>query len=310
MQKAIFILFLSFIVLPVFSQDIDQELRSTDLYKDGFIQKKNFESTISFEIVDEWIALKPLINGVEVKLLFDTHAGLTTLSTKFVKQISLHKKGWNSVKDGKGELKKTDIFKIDSIKIGDLVCEGTSCVTTNLPSFMVDLGFNGILGADIINRFNWQINFDTKKITITDKQVEKQTTEEEFYFYMKNNVPYVTLKLDEKSYEYALLDFGCTGSVLLPFQYHSILNEKIAQGDCTKRTKLANGLFGYGEMDTLYYVKANNFSIGEVKLPEIYAEVSKNDNLLIIGMDVFSKFNIVIDNNNYRYLLTRRREKE
>jgi Aspartyl protease len=309
MQKAILILFLCFFTFPVFSQDYP-ELRRDDLYKDGFVKSKNFETTVPFEIVEDWIALKPIINGVETTLLFDTHAGLTTLSTEFAKKVKLTKKGQIGVQDAKRELQKTDIYKINFLKIGDLECKNSSCVTTFLPSFMTLVGFEGILGADVINRFNWKINFDSKQITITDKRVEKEANAEEFYFYMNNNVPYVTLKLDEKPYENALIDFGSGGGISFPYNLGSSLNDTISIGEYPARIRLSNGLFGYGEADTCYYLPVENFSIGQVKLPRVKTEVSKKSNLLILGMGVFSQYNIVIDNNNYRYFLTRRREKE
>jgi hypothetical protein len=309
MQKAIFTLFLYFFTFPIFSQE-STELRRDNLYKDGIVKSKNFETTIPFEMVEKWIALKPVINGIEVKLLFDTHAGLTTLSSEFAQKVKLKKKGSIGVQDAKREQQKTDIFKIDYIKIGDLDLKNTSCVTTFLPSFMSLAGFEGILGADIINRFNWKINFDTKQITVTDIRVEKEVNAEEFYFYMENNVPYVTLKLNEKSYENALIDFGSGGGISFPYSLGSVLNDTISKGEYPSRVRLSNGLFGYGEADTCYYLPVENFSIGQIKLPTTVTQVSKKSNLLILGMEVFFNFNIVIDNHNYRYFLTRRREKE
>jgi Aspartyl protease len=300
---------LSFITLPVFSQDYP-EIRGEDLFKDGIIKSKNFETTIPFEIIEDWIAVKLLVNGIELKFLFDTHASLTTLSSEFAKRLSLDKKGWITVQDGKGERQKTDIFKINNLKVGDLVCEGTSCVTTHLPNFMTEIGFDGLLGADIINRFNWKINFDKKEIVITDKRIEKTDKEEEFYFYMRGNVPYVTLKVGNQEYGYTLLDFGCSGGIIFPYKLASILNEKITSGDCYGQAILSNGLFGHGKSDSLYYVSSDNISISQLKLPKIEVEIRKNDDLIIIGMDVFSQYNITLDNFNYRYLFAIREKKE
>jgi hypothetical protein len=192
------------------------------------------------------------------------------------------------------------------------VCEGTSCVTTHLPNFMTEIGFDGLLGADIINRFNWKINFDTKQIVITDKKIEKEEKAQVFCFYKKDdsNVPFTTVYLNGKPYDYALIDFGSTGGIQFPYNLGSALNDTIIKEEYPARVNLSNGLFGYGEPDTSYYLEVENFSLGFTKLPKTITQVSKKSNLLIIGMEVFSNYNIVIDNNNYRYLLTRRREKE
>lgn len=305
--------FLSLPLILFFSFQLKaQNLVSDTLYKKGVLQNKNFEVTFPFENSRDWIILTVDINGIPKRFLFDTGASISVLDSNTIGDLSLKEIGTLAISDVNRKKAVQKVCEIQNMTIGGMLIKDAPICITNFPEFLSCEGIQGILGINIINKFNWIISNESMTLTITDKRIEKNINEKEFYYYQSHNNHLVNISIDNNQFWDCCIDFGFNGTLSIhELRYDKSIKDKINSGAVQSAIKSKYGLFGKSAVDTSFYVNAYNIKIREFLEDSIVLTLENDSSsLILIGAEFFSRFNVKIDNTNQRYILCPFKKKE
>lgn len=265
----------------------------------------NNKNRVSFEI-DGLIIFKGMINGKEANIVWDNGFSYTTVDQAFYKKNNLKESaGIAQVLDANG--KKFDVNKslLKSLQFGD----------TAIPDLVVDVAdfsqlpmkIDAILGADIINQYIWDFNFDKNEFYLSKNQIEKTTTYEIPFIigakYSNNHT--VDAHINNKPLEIQI-DFGNTHEYLIvkTDSFEKIFSKK------KKLTFEGWGDIGIAGRDknttSLLLDNDYTFNLGGVYLPKKHVPFADDkDNIIYsatLGFQFFRKLgNLVIDPFSKKY---------
>lgn len=179
----------------------------------------------------------------------------------------------------------------------------TILATPFAPKQLKSNGVSGILGLDIINQYNWQIDFNTNTISILKKINDSMRAK---YYVIptikdKFSVMSITVKNEVKTDTFAI-DFG----------HNQTLSTGVNAFAKTKEYVKISQLFTINQnalTDTSYFCLTNNLVFGNIlsvtNLPISYSPKTKSN---LIGIGFLKKFGTVIMMNKNNQLLLEQKE--
>jgi hypothetical protein len=171
------------------------------------------------------------VNNVSLKLLIDNGATNTVLFKKILKPKELIKLNSKNIEDKEfviyGSKKTIDI----SVKI-DSKIKKSSIYVLQMDSLSDDikaLGFDGLLGRDVLSQFNWHFDYTSGVATPLDKNKELPIQKNNFFaidFFGTNADTIKSVKINNFLINNILIDLGCNCHVLAS---NSICKEELFQ---------------------------------------------------------------------------------
>ncbi len=126
------------------------------------------QDTIKFENLVGLIKIPIQINGKEKYFMFDTGAEITAIREDNTSTLDITHCSRKKIKDANNHVTTQSTYVVQSLKFGNSDISNLSVVTfPNSPLFNC-LGIEGIIGIDIIKRFDWLVDFDKKQIVKID----------------------------------------------------------------------------------------------------------------------------------------------
>ncbi|MBA4303857.1 MAG: hypothetical protein C0424_06500 [Sphingobacteriaceae bacterium] len=150
------------------------------------------------------------IHGKPFLFLFDTGATLSMLSKEIA--ASMKVVATAPIEDVTGKKNKKDLV-LASMNLGDMVFKDVLCVVseTNWLSEKACVKIDGIIGANLINLCNWQIDPVNGQLCLSKTPFELVPTAIQLpVFYTGSGLPILQTAVYGKSF-YALMDFGFQG---------------------------------------------------------------------------------------------------
>lgn len=265
----------------------------------------NNKNKVSFEI-DGLIIFKGMINGKEANIVWDNGFSNTTVDQTFYKKNDL--KGF----DGKAKVidangKNFDVNKslLKSLQFGDLTISDLAVDVADLSVFPMKIDV--ILGADIINKYVWDFNFDNNEFHFSKDQIVQKTIYEiPFSIGIKyNNNHTIDAFINHKPIEIQI-DFGNTHEYLT-------VNTDSFEKVFSKKKKLT--FEGWGDIGVagrdknitnLLLDNDYTFNLGGVYLPKKHIPFANDkDNIIYpatFGFQFFRKLgNLIIDPFSKKY---------
>ena len=300
----------TFCLLIILNSNLKAQFLSPEMLQNkGILWSKNFDLNIPFiEKKGGWVILKLKINGIERRFIFDTGSGINVIDPSALAGLGLTKIGFTKASDSSGKERYNDVYGSDNLKIDSLTFSDVAFLASSLPDIIACEGIDGILGNTIISKLNWVIDYDTQKIRLTDTKIEKGEGKE-VYFYLENNVHRVTLELGDNSFEHCTLDFGCAAAIMFPKNILSskVIETKLKEGLYYESVSASFGLYGKTKSDTSQNLIIPKFKLREITLDSTNVLIEKNVGHILVGVSVFSKYKIAIDNVNRRYIFYSRK---
>ncbi len=155
-----------------------------------------------------------IIHGKPFLFLFDTGASVSMLSKEIAADMKVEATA--PIEDVTGKKIKKDLV-LASMNLGDMAFKDVLCVVneTNWLSDAACVKIDGILGANLINLCNWQIDPVKGQLCLSKKPFELVPTAIQIpVFYTGSGLPILPTAVYGKSF-YALMDFGFHGFVEL-----------------------------------------------------------------------------------------------
>jgi len=180
------------------------------------------KTTVPFELVNNHIYLKVLVNGKDsAYFVLDTGAGASCIDLTFAKNIGLEAVGKFEAK-GVGGSEDAGFLEIQSLELEGLKMSKQKLVSLNISPMEIYEGreMNGILGYDFLSRFVFEIDYQNNKITFYDPKIfnyngRGETLELDLY----GNTPHIKGIIDGKYEGLFTLDTGSRKSLDLNAPY-------------------------------------------------------------------------------------------
>ena len=211
-------------------------------FQEVFAQK--FQDTIPFRD-DLGIIIIPISFNNKVKhFAFDTGAQ-RTISYKWASEELKATKKQLTVLSSSRKKSKMRFYKSGKIQLGSRKISGHKILNTSKNEIFSCYEVDGILGVDIIQEFNWKINFDKKYLIMypsnyTPDEVNKMHKLD--FMYSKSR-PYVFLKTKSTKFKF-LLDTGASGYANISKRNYNLTGlEKIPQQELYTGSYDVNGIF-------------------------------------------------------------------
>ena len=138
----------------------------------GNIIQQNYIKEIPFEFIDNQIIIQVEINGKFFPFAFDTGNDLTSIDLTLLEEVDYNSNKVNhEITDASKKTRINEYISIKKLKIGDIEFENIGAQTTDFSHFKQINACNhyvGLIGSNLMRKAKWQIDYQSKKIKITD----------------------------------------------------------------------------------------------------------------------------------------------
>ncbi len=203
--------------------------------------------SVPFELFRNHAYVKVLINGKgPFEFIFDTGAGGTGLNKRLISSLGLERLGATEAR-GVGGADSAEVFRIDSLTIGDLQI-------SNLSGFAVDFGsieaagtkkIDGVVGYDLLSRYVSRVDYESHTLTL----YRRDLTPRDYWgdrcpATIDFRVPYVDAVINDSISGRFRLDTG-SGSTI-DFNSPFVQAHKLVSGDSANYTPVTSVGIGGG----------------------------------------------------------------
>lgn len=284
------------------------EKKFARLFQDGHTQKQAFKTEIPFEYRLGLIIIKVEINNKTYDFVLDS-GGVNLLSKELAEKIG--KKGFitKNVGGHQGNSQPMDFTKVEELTIGRVkfaeTAAGIGDFKHSLELSCIKL--DGMIGANLMRLAVWEIDFKNQIITITNTKeslsLSAQTKKIPFYTDAVHK-PYCTVKINEVAEKNVNIDLGSVQGFNLSYDHYEKRQKELSKNkQAIEYGYPSSGYYGYGKVDTNYYLQVDRFSIGEIELDNQLLKFSKSVNPTI-GTAFFKNYDLVMNWADKEILLT------
>lgn len=252
----------------------------TDAFEPCTIPLERIETKVGDTLTDSSLkAIQVKINDVNGLMLLDTGANRTMLSLDFCKEHSLPGK-WVKLNPDATNLDGTHLFYVEeNLSIGPLRFRRFPffAFEANLLSeSLASAPLIGILGTDILNRFNYSINFRDNLLEIGTTPQSNEETDIRIPISIRNNKIFVNMDIQQNAFEFQL-DTGTNGAKLA--ERHLALFE----GDVNKTRQTWNDINGW-HTETVHQAELSDIRLGAVSFEKLTLSIRGEENQISADM--------------------------
>ena len=268
-----------------------------------FIPTDNEPVEIEFEVVSNLIIIKAEINGVSGKFLFDNGFSLSAVNQEFANRAHIDFNNLSNMRDANNKRAKTPESTVDSVVISNQSFIETGFYKINTSTFFPCNSIDGIIGASIINKANWIIDFEKKKIRISSLPFKEKGNKLPISF-SNNNSSFTTISILGIPYK-CKIDLGNTKSLEIDRTYAKGSYEGLLAEKRIGITSISSN--GLGKSDTIYFLSEN------VKLSHLENNLPAQTRILIkdklkyqgyIGINYLNNYEkVIINSTKKEYVL-------
>ena len=274
----------------------------------NFIPANNEPVEIDFEVLSGLIVIEAEINGVSGKFIFDNGASLSVINQDFADKAYFKFDGYSNIQDANNIASTIPNGTVDTVTIGNQIFQGTGFFQTETEVFMPCNEIDGFIGASIINKANWRINFEEKKIHISSTPFRANGKKLPISI-SDNNSSFTTISILGVSYQ-SKIDLGSNGSIKINKKYSDNSFEGLlAEKRIGTMSLSANGL---GKTDTIYHLYDKLPIINSGDTLPAHASIMIKDKLKYqgyIGLNYFYNYGELLINSTEReYILVNSKE--
>lgn len=263
----------------------------------GEIKQVEFYEEIDFDFSTGLPLIKVRIQGKEYTFLLDTGAP-NILSKEVAQKIKYQTITSNKINDSQGKSARQVSVRIDTIQIGklDFIDTGAVIIDFNKVYELSCFKFDGIIGANLMSKAIWEIDYAENKIAIAD-HIDSFDVSESAYkvpFYMSNaqRTPKVKIKTDRITFNKVTFDTGATGAFQLGMGKAKPIIDSLEGFEMEGST--STGIFGRSTLSTSKYAKIDTTSLGNLKLFDQVIKF-KSVGSTTLGNDFLKNYRVLID---------------
>ncbi len=284
----------------------------------GQVETKNFVVKIPIEIWNNLITLKVKVNGQELRFMWDNGFSISGIDEYWVKQLKMIPFGDpnNSIAlvDGNNAQVNLDYLYAQKLEIGSVSILQSPFLHFETRSITQskDLKIDGVLGSSIINKLNWNFNFDAGFVEVSDQPFDTKATDEVIPFaIIPTNLHFMAIKFNGNE-TFCQVDFGANSPDIEIYRDNAVFFKNAKASKIMGQNSISVG--GMAPIDTMYTIRDTyTWQLGEKDFnfkPKI--NFAKSNNGVVIGNRLFrERYNLIINTGDQKvYVLTNRKKTE
>lgn len=268
----------------------------------GSVLPAQFQQQISFDFEQNHIYFKAKINGVEGNFIFDNGFTVSGLDDDFAARCGIRADSMITLADANEAEAQGQIGTAREIRIADVQFLNTPVAIINTDALPTCQKVDGFIGSSIINKTNWKIDFEQKKLHLSSSPFQDQGLRCA-YTISRSNRHFIEFRYEGVPF-WVHIDLGSSGELELNktafTPIFSGLNAQMNIGI----SSLA--IFGMNAIDTFYTIN-QAFKFGYDKYlitnpPRI--ELQRDVEYARLGLGYLYQFNLVINSSTKEYILS------
>ncbi len=282
-------------------------INSSNFHRGYFIPANNEPIEIEFEVLSDLIIIKAEINGVTGSFLYDNGFSLSAVNREFADRAHINFDNSSNIRDANNKRSSTPETTIDSVVINGQLFLKTGFYQINTKAFFPCGHIDGIIGASIINKANWKINFQERKIQISSVPFKGEGNKLPISI-SNNNSSFSTFSILGVPYK-CKIDLGNMTSLKINKHYINNSFDGLLAEKRIGIMSLSTG--GLGKTDTIYHLSNDLQLVNSGDTLPVHTRVSIKDNLKYqgyIGINYFNKYELIINSTEKEYLLLEPKE--
>jgi hypothetical protein len=274
----------------------------------GVVMQKDFHEVIDFDFSKRLPIIKATIQGEEYTFLLDTGAP-NVLSKELAEKIKYKVVTSSNMNDSQGNRKKQVSVKVDNIRIGNLDFKnmGAVIIDFNKVFELKCFGFDGIIGANLMSKAIWEIDYERGKIGISDNLSSFEIPENVFTvpFTTTNSqkTPKVKIKTDRVTFNKVTFDTGAISAFEMGMGKGKAIIDSLDGFEIEGTT--STGVYGRASVNTNKVAKIDTTTLGDLKLTDQVIEFEQVGSV-ILGNGFLKGYKVIIDWNTYKIFLEER----
>lgn len=272
------------------------------LQSKGKVDSRQFFYELDFEFRRGLIVVQVQINDTEktYEFIFDTGAYSTTISREVAEELQLLSRASRKTGDSRGNVRDMEVVLLKEVSLNGLPFQNIAAGVVDFPedSPIQCIAKDGIIGANLIRECHWKMDFQQKKMWMTDDFDLFTEVDEHppisFRHTKRNGKPYIDIQIEDYHYDDILIDMGSNGGIDLPAKWL-----KKNSGFLPGRPSVINydstsvGLWGRA-MDTTTVALIDSLRMGPHTLRRWRLDFNQKGNAKV-GMEVLSHFDVYLD---------------
>ena len=264
-------------------------------FNSGEVIINNDIEVVDLKIVKDLPLCQVTINGKEYWFLVDTGAAMV-ISKEIFNELNLKTLNSAAVGDSQKNKETQDFCLLPEIKIGNMTFKNIAAVAMTINNQELKcFGFDGIVGANLLAKLNWQFDYKNKKITASKNVALFNIDQSDFsldFTYKSQKTPHVAGKVNDKAQDFTF-DTGYAGNIKIAndLSYHQNLTSK--EKFITKTGVNSIGVYGNSSSD-LTFVMKNKLTLNSTVFED---EIIDSGASTLIGNEFLKNYVFVIDWN-------------
>lgn len=265
------------------------------------------KDSLPFTFENNLILLEATINGTPGRFLFDNGFSLSALDKSFAEKIGIVSDKETSLSDANSKRMSLEETTIDLIEIGGFGFAKTGAYLLDTKAFMPCHQIDGIIGASVINKINWEIDMENQTISLSPIPFDGTGFRLD-YSISNNNSSMLELEVAGVSLS-AKIDLGKTGSLDVETALvREALSGTLAEMSVGITSLSASGL---GNIDTTYnFFNSQQLQHQQSELP-LGCEMETSNKLkydAYLGLGYFKQYKVIINSSTSEYWLSAPKE--
>lgn len=251
---------------------------------------------LHFEYVNGEIFVPVKINGNIYDFLFDTGAP-TVVSQDLVKELDLEATGVINASDGKGHVKPEYTYNLTKMEIADVEMDHVKCLSINTEgvSSTICSKVDGIIGADLMQKYCWQLNFSDSMLVFSSESLLPPKEAIAVHFEQSANYsPFVMMKYGDSSF-YAEFDSGSNNPLTFSDSIYLTNRKAMKKKYVTVYGGVEQSVYGRIYTNELRAI-LDTISMDGIIFTDVFAKMRDTRNELpTIGTSFMRNYDITID---------------
>ena len=272
--------------------------KTAKLMKQGSVRETTFKTEIPFEMRYGLIILKVTIHEKEYNFLLDTGAP-NVISKELAQELGIKTLTSRKSGDSQGNKSSLGFTEIDSMGIGGLqfLNTGAAIVDLQQSSEIACFHLDGLIGANLMRKAVWQIDYERNIITITNDRHSLIVPSNALTIKYKqalSGTPLMDLQLNNQIEHNVGIDLGSNGDFNCSEETFKALKKKGSLNHSYSYGFGSSGIYGRGDQDTTWHAVISSIQMDSLKLTKQIVTFNKKA-AKIVGTNFFKNYRLIFD---------------
>lgn len=270
--------------------------RNQTFFNSGRVESLNEKEEIIINRINDLPFCSVEIGDKKYQFLIDTGAP-TVISEEIFERLNLKVHHQSSMSDSQNKKKKEKFAIVPEIKIGRLIFKDIACSVTTIEAKEIKcLGFDGIIGANLLAKLFCEFDYQKNRITVSQHLYSFDLHHPDFIWNFKHfsqKTPKIMGELFNKNLMFTF-DTGFNGNIKIPNNQNYVQLNSTDENMIITEGISSTGFYGVGNSEKGYFLK-NNIKFDHVEFKNQFISSGKST---LIGNEFLKDYLFLMDWEN------------